>query len=552
MAGPVDRNPAAAPHRGSAAAAGPGVRVYVPADATAAAVGAEDTARAIAAEAARRGVALDLRRNGSRGMFWLEPFVEVQTAAGRVGYGPVTAADVPSLFDANFAGGGAHPRAHGAVETIPYLARQRRITFQRAGRIEPLSLDDYRATGGYGGLARALSLSREQVVREVTDAGLRGRGGAAFPAGIKWETVRTQNAAVKYVVCNADEGDSGTFADRLLMEADPFSLVEGMTIAGLAVGARLGYIYLRAEYPHAHRVLQAAIERARDADLLGDNVAGSGQSFDLEVRLGAGAYICGEETSLLESLEGRRGVVRFKPPLPAVAGLFGAPTLVNNVLTLASVPAILAAGAAAYAGLGSGRSRGTQPFQLAGNVRHGGLVEVPFGLTLGELLHDFGGGTASGRPIRAVQVGGPLGAWLPPSMFDTPLDYEAFAQRGAMLGHGGIVVFDDTVDMAKMARFAMEFCAIESCGKCTPCRIGSTRAVELIDRICDGRNDRTAGAAATSAREQNVELLQSLCDTMTHGSLCALGGLAPMPVLSALKHYPQDFGLRPGAPPARA
>ena len=508
------------------------IRVFVPADSSALSVGAGDVALAIAAQAAARGSAIELVRNGSRGLSWLEPLVEVATPAGRVAYGPVTVADVPGLLDAGFLAGADHPLALGLTDEIPYLKKQERLTFARVGITDPLSLADYAAHGGFAGLRAALSLTPGEIVAAVTESGLRGRGGAAFPAGIKWQTVLAAAGDEKYVVCNADEGDSGTFSDRLLLEGDPFCLIEGMLIAGLAVGARKGYIYLRSEYPHAWRTLNAAILRAREAGLLGDDVLGSGRSFDIEARLGGGAYICGEETALLESVEGRRGQVRAKPPLPAITGLFGKPTAINNVITLASVPIILARGATFYRDYGMGRSRGTLPFQLAGNVLRGGLVEKAFGLTLDELLNDFGGGTASGRPIRAVQVGGPLGAYVPAQDFDLPLDYEAFAARGAMLGHGGVVVFDDTVDMGRMARFAMEFCAAESCGKCTPCRIGSTRGVEVIERILAGEN-----------RGTNLPLLEDLCTLMIDGSLCAMGGMTPYPVLSLLKHFPADFGL---------
>ncbi|NMF87330.1 formate dehydrogenase beta subunit [Aromatoleum petrolei] len=510
------------------------IRLYIPIDSTALSLGAERVARAIAEEAARRGIDLGIVRNGSRGMFWLEPLIEVETVAGRVGYGPVTPADVAGLFDAGFLSGADHPLALGRVEAIPYLASQERLTFARVGVTDPLSLDDYRAHGGFAGLARAIGMSCAEVVQEVTDSGLRGRGGAAFPTGIKWNTVLAAAADRKYVVCNADEGDSGTFSDRMLMEGDPYCLIEGMAIAGLAVGATQGYIYLRSEYPHAFETLRAAIARARTAGCLGQDVMGSGRVFELEVRMGAGAYICGEETSMLESLEGKRGTVRAKPPLPAIAGLFGKPTVINNVMSLASVPTILARGAAFYRDYGMGRSRGTLPFQLAGNLRRTGLVEKAFGVTLRELLYDYGGGSASGRPIRAVQVGGPLGAYVPESQFDVPLDYEAYVAIGAMVGHGGLVAFDDRADMARMARYAMEFCAVESCGKCTPCRIGSTRGVEVIDRIVAGEQ-----------RGRNVALLNSLCDTMLNGSLCALGGMTPYPVQSALKHFPEDFGLVP-------
>ena len=508
------------------------VKVFVPRDAAALAVGADAVAAMLQAECARRGLAVELVRNGSRGMFWLEPLVEVATPHGRVAYGPVAAEDVPGLLNAGLLHGGAHALSLGPTEQIPFLAKQERLTFRRMGVTDPLSLDDYAAHEGWEGLRRALALDGAAIVEQVTQSGLRGRGGAAFPAGIKWKTVLQAGAAQKYVVCNADEGDSGTFSDRMVMEGDPYTLIEGMAIAALAVGATRGYVYIRSEYPHAIAAMREAIARAEAAGFLGANLCGSGRVFHLEVRKAAGSYVCGEETAMLESLEGKRGIVRAKPPLPAVAGLFGQPSVINNVITLASVPLILARGAAFYRDYGMGRSRGTLPFQLAGNVRQGGLVEKAFGLTLRELLHDFGGGTASGRPIKAVQVGGPLGTYVPPSQWDIPLDYEAYAAVGAVLGHGGIVVHDDTADMSRLARYAMEFCAIESCGKCTPCRIGSTRGVEVIDRIRNNQN-----------RAQQVHLLRDLCDTMVHGSLCAMGGMTPYPVLSALNHYPQDFGL---------
>jgi formate dehydrogenase iron-sulfur subunit len=508
-------------------------KVYVPRDSSALSLGADEVAMAILVEASKRGISVDIVRNGSRGLFWLEPLVEVETPQGRVAYGPVQTQDVPGLFDQNFLTGGEHALRLGLTEEIAYLKNQERLTFARVGITDPVSLDDYLAHDGYRGLKHALGMSGADIVKEVTDSGLRGRGGAAFPTGIKWNTVLNTAADQKYIVCNADEGDSGTYSDRMIMEGDPFVLIEGMTIAGLAVGATQGYIYLRSEYPHALQVLNEAIAVALTKGYLGENILGSGKTFHLEVRRGAGAYVCGEETSLLESLEGKRGIVRFKPPLPAIEGLFGKPTIINNVISLASVPIILDKGGAFYRDYGMGRSRGTLPIQLAGNLKHCGLVEKAFGVTLRELLYDYGGGSASGRPIRAVQVGGPLGAYLPESQFDTPLDYEAFANLWAVLGHGGIVAFDDTVDMAHMARYAMEFCAIESCGKCTPCRIGSTRGVEVVDKIIAGK-DHAA----------NVQLLRDLSDTMLNGSLCALGGMTPYPVLSALNHFPEDFGLK--------
>ncbi|WP_114953625.1 formate dehydrogenase beta subunit [Sphingosinicella terrae] len=505
------------------------MRIFVPGDAAACAVGADEVARTLERLAAGRGLAIEIVRNGSRGMHEMEPLLEVATPAGRVGYARVAAGQVEAVLDA-LVEGRDHPACVGLVEEIPFLRRQTRLTFARCGITDPQSLDDYRANGGLEGLARAIEIGPEAAVEEVVASGLRGRGGAGFPTGIKWRTAAAASAPQKYIVCNADEGDSGTFADRMLMEGDPFLIIEGMAIAGLAVGATRGYIYIRSEYPHAIKAMERAAETARRGGLLGPSLLGSTHGFDLEIRVGAGAYVCGEETSLLESLEGRRGEVRAKPPLPALVGLFGRPTIINNVLSLAAVPFILAEGGKAYAEFGMGRSRGTMPIQLAGNVRNGGLFETAFGVTLGELVEDIGGGTLSGRPVRAVQVGGPLGAYFPPSMFHLPFDYESFAEADGLIGHAGIVVFDDSVDMARMARFAMQFCAAESCGKCTPCRIGSVRGTEILDLIVAG--DRV---------DEHLALVEDLCETMKFGSLCALGGFTPYPVLSAIRHFPEDF-----------
>ena len=504
-------------------------RIFIPRDSTALALGAEKVARAFEAAAKRSGAPVEIVRTGSRGAYWLEPLVEIERDGARLGYGPLAPEDAEAVL-----AGGPHPKALGPVEEIRWFKQQQRLIFARCGVTDPLSLDDYLAHGGGRGLKRALEIGGAATVKAVLDSGLRGRGGAGFPAGIKWRTVAGVEADHKYVVCNADEGDSGTFADRMLMEGDPLLLIEGMIIAGLSTGATQGYIYIRSEYPHAFATFKAAIAVAQKAGWLGANVLGSGKAFDLEVRLGAGAYICGEETSLLESLEGKRGEVRAKPPLPAISGLFGKPSVINNVLTFASTPWILEHGAAAYAAYGIGRSLGSQPFQLAGNIKRGGLVELAFGPTIRRLVEDFGGGSRSGRPVRAVQVGGPLGAYFPDRLLDTPLGYEEMAAAKGMLGHGGIVVFDDTVDLAAQARFAMKFCAVESCGKCTPCRIGSTRGVEVVDRIVAGER-----------REANIALLRDLCETMLDGSLCALGGLTPYPVLSALDYFPEDFTRRP-------
>lgn len=509
------------------------IRVYVPRETTAASLGAEALVTAIATEAKYRNLDIEIVRNGSRGACFLEPLVEVESPQGRVGYGPVELEDVPDLFDADFLNGGKHRLALGKVEELPWFRNQERLTFARAGIIAATSVEEYRSLGGFKGLENALNMQPADVVKEVLDSGLRGRGGAAFPTGIKWKTVAEAQASQKYIVCNADEGDSGTFSDRMIMEGDPLSLVEGMAIAGIAVGATKGYVYLRSEYPLTQVILQEAINNARAAGFLGDNIAGSGKAFDMEIRMGAGAYICGEETSLLESLEGKRGQIRPKPPLPALKGLFGQPTVVNNVISLATVPVILEKGAKHYAGFGQGRSLGTMPFQLGGNIRQGGLVEKAFGLTLRQLIEDFGGGTATGKPVRAVQVGGPLGAYFPESLLDTPLDYEEFARAGGMLGHGGVVVFDTSVNMARMARFSMEFCSVESCGKCTPCRIGSVRGMETIDRIVAAQDE--------NERERQHIILRDLCETMESASLCAMGGLTPMPVMSAVKHFKGDF-----------
>ncbi|KQZ15522.1 formate dehydrogenase [Mesorhizobium sp. Root554] len=505
-------------------------RIFIPDDSGALALGAEKVATAIRQELARRGIDARIVRNGSRGAYSLEPMVEVATANGRVAYGPVKPSDVKGLFDAGFLTGAHHKRWLGSPDKIPFLAGQTRLTFARCGVIDPLSLDSYERHGGLKGLRKAVAMPPADIVAQVTESGLRGRGGAGFPTGVKWKTVLDTAAAQKYIVCNADEGDSATFADRMIMEGDPFVLLEGMAIAGIATGATKGYVYIRSEYPHAVDKMRRAVDVARKAGILGPAVLGSSHAFDMEIRVGAGAYVCGEETSLLNSLEGKRGVVRAKPPLPAIQGFLGKPTVINNVISLASVPIIMDRGAEYYKDFGMGRSRGTIPIQIAGNVKNSGLYEVAFGLTLGEIVDGIGGGTASGRPVKAVQVGGPLGAYFPRELFDTPFDYEEFAKRDGLIGHAGITVFDDTADMLKMARFAMEFCAVESCGKCTPCRIGSQRGVEVLDKVASGIEP-----------EKNLALVTDLCNTMKFGSLCALGGFTPYPVMSAINHFGDDF-----------
>jgi len=506
------------------------ITLYIPCDSGSLALGAEKVAKAIEKEVAERGIEAKIVRNGSRGAYFLEPMVEVETEDGRFAYGPVAAKDVASLFDAGLTSGGTHKLSLGKTSEIPFFAKQTRLTFARVGITDPLSLEDYKAHGGLKGLATAVATAPADIVKTLIDSGLRGRGGAGFPTGIKWKTVLEAVSDRKYILCNADEGDSGTFADRMIMEGDPFVLIEGMVIAGIATGATKGFVYIRSEYPHAIATMTRAVEIARKNGVLGVNVMGSPNAFDIEIRSGAGAYVCGEETSLMNSVEGKRGIVRAKPPLPAIQGLFGKPTVINNVISLASVPIIMDRGAEHYKDFGMGRSRGTIPIQIAGNVKNGGLFEAAFGLTLGEIVDDIGGGTSTGRPVKAVQVGGPLGAYFPRKLFDTPFDYEAFAAKDGLVGHAGIVVFDDTADMLKQARFAMEFCAIESCGKCTPCRIGSTRGVETIDKI-----------AAGIEPEKNLALVTDLCNTMKFGSLCALGGFTPYPVMSSINHFPDDF-----------
>jgi len=508
-------------------------RIFVPLDSAAVALGADEVVAAISQEATSRNLEIEIVRNGSRGMHWLEPLVEVDVDGQRVGYGPIAKSDVASLFETGFLNGADHAKSVGIVENLPFMADQQRLTFARCGKTDPLSIADYQTHGGLEGAQKAINLSQSDIVETIKASGLRGRGGAGFPAGIKWDTVQGAQADQKYIVCNADEGDSGTFADRMIMEGDPLLLIEGMVIAGLGVGATKGYIYLRSEYPIAARVLSEAIEIAKTNRLLGDDVLGSGKAFELTVFIGAGAYICGEETSLLESLEGKRGIVRAKPPLPALEGLFGKPTLVHNVLSLCAVPWILANGGDAYANYGQGRSKGTLAFQLAGNIKQGGLFETAFGVKLGDLVNKYGGGTRSGRPFKAVQIGGPLGAYLPEQMLELAMDYEVMAQNGAGVGHGGIVVFDDSADLLAQARYAFEFCAEESCGKCTPCRVGAVRGEEVIDKI-----------AAGTDYDQNMVLLEDLCELMVDGSLCAMGGMTPIPVMSAVKHFPDDFALR--------
>jgi len=487
-------------------------RFYLSNDTSARAAGADRVA-----EAWEGRPGLELVRTSSRGAFFLEPLVERDTPAGRLAWPNAKPDDLPNILS----GAGGVP-----VAQIPFLSCQTRLTFANFGVTRPLSLEDYRTHGGGQGLARACSLSPEAIIDELKLSQLRGRGGAAFPVWNKWRVAQQTPADRKYVVANADEGDAGTYCDRMIMEGEPFRLIEGLLICARAIGAEHGYIYCRKEYPAAATVLRAAIAQAEQSGML----ESLGRPVHLEVLVGAGSYVVGEETALLESLEGRRGVVQARPPYPAVSGLYGHPTIVSNVLTFATVSNILAQGGARYAALGTERSRGTVVLQIGGRVKQPGLVEMPFGATLEEVLEQFGGGMAPGARFKAVQVGGPLGSLFPASRLGIRICYDAFAEAGAILGHGGIVVYDDETDMVELARHFMAFTAEESCGKCTPCRIGSMRGREILERVQAGQG-----------RPDDLALLADLGETMQQASLCAFGGRAPYPVLTAIEHFPEEF-----------
>ena len=493
---------------------------YVPLDSVAVAMDAD----AIAEQLMRAGVTVV--RNGSRGLAWLEPLIEVENDNERIAYGPISTDTVADLITDGVLHHQVtrHLLCRGPIDNHDFLKSQHRLVFDRIGHDSPLGIPDLTD------VLQALATPPDVLIDMIETSGLRGRGGAGFPAHIKWRTVKETEAPSKYLVCNADEGDSGTFADRLLLEGDPFRLIEGMVIAGYATGANHGVVYLRSEYPIAETIFEQALEVAREHNLIGPNVLGSDFDFDLELFVGAGAYICGEETSLLESLEGRRGQIRVKPPVPAISGLLSMPTLVHNVISFASVPAIVRLGGDVYRDLGVAPSSGTMSFQLAGNVKRGGLIEVPFGITLREMVEGYGHGTLSGRPFKTLQIGGPLGAYLSQRELDIELTYEAMADIGAGIGHGGLVIFDDTVDLAEQARYAFEFCELESCGKCTPCRIGSVRGKETMEQIISGR-----------ASDQEFNMIDDLCEVMDRTSLCQMGGMTPIPVRSAMERFPGDF-----------
>ena len=504
------------------------IKIYIPKETSACSVGSDLIAEKINA-LTQEHKHISIIRNGSWGAFWLEPFVEIEINGNRVGVSYLNK-DISHLTSIEeFIDDFNNSKPHNILE-IDFIKQQTRLVFSRIGLDDPLDLNQYCNSGGYKGLEKSFEIGQQKTIDEIKKSGLNGRGGAAFPTAIKMQTVLDQESKTKYVACNADEGDGGTFSDRLIMECDPYSLIEGMTIAAYSVGANHGYIYLRSEYPLAKYFLTEAIKILKSHNLLGKNILGKNFTFDIELRIGAGSYVCGEETAMMESIEGRRGLVRSKPPLPAIKGLFHQPTLINNVITLASMSIILLRGKEIFSQFGSGKSVGTMPYQLCGNIKQGGLIEVPFGITLNEMIYDFGAGTFNEKPVHAVQIGGPLGIYLPTHLLNTPLTIEALMDLNGSLGHGGVIVFDDSTNMALQAKFAMDFCAIESCGKCTPCRIGSVRGVELIDKIYNG----------TAVKADRI-LLEELCETMETTSLCAMGGMTPNPVRSIIKYFPNEM-----------
>ena len=504
------------------------IKIYIPKETSACSVGSDLIAEKINA-LTQEHKHISIIRNGSWGAFWLEPFVEIEINGNRVGASYLNK-DISHLTSIEeFIDDFNNSKPHNILE-IDFIKQQTRLVFSRIGLDDPLDLNQYCNSGGYKGLEKSFEIGQQKTIDEIKKSGLNGRGGAAFPTAIKMQTVLDQESKTKYVACNADEGDGGTFSDRLIMECDPYSLIEGMTIAAYSVGANHGYIYLRSEYPLAKYFLTGAIKILKSHNLLGKNILGKNFTFEIELRIGAGSYVCGEETAMMESIEGRRGLVRSKPPLPAIKGLFHQPTLINNVITLASMSVILLHGNEIFSQFGSGKSVGTMPYQLCGNIKQGGLIEVPFGITLNEMIYDFGAGTFNEKPVHAVQIGGPLGMYLPTNLLNTPLTIEALMDLKGSLGHGGVIVFDDSTNMALQAKFAMDFCAIESCGKCTPCRIGSVRGVELIDKIYNG----------TAVKADRI-LLEELCETMETTSLCAMGGMTPNPVRSIMKYFPNEM-----------
>ena len=476
---------------------------------------------------------VELRRTGCMGMCYSEVLVEVFPPQGRrVFYRNVTPEQVQRIVEEHLIGGKPVSEwVMPADEIDNLLSKQRRIVLRNCGIIDPESIDDYLEAGGYKAMEMVLhSMSPQEVIDEVTRSGLRGRGGAGFPTGVKWGFARKSPGSQKYVICNADEGDPGAFMDRSVLESDPHSIIEGMLIAGYAIGASESYIYVRAEYPLAVKRLEIALAQAREKGFIGDGILGSDFDFNISIRQGAGAFVCGEETALMMSIEGRRGMPNFRPPFPAESGLWGKPTNINNVETLANVPWIILNGANAFNAHGTEKSKGTKVFALAGKIARGGLIEVPMGISLKEIVFDIGGGTSKGLDFKAVQIGGPSGGVIPASLAETPVDYESITQTGAIMGSGGLIVMDESACMVDVAKFFLNFTQDESCGKCTFCRIGTLRMLEVLDRISKGEG-----------KEEDIERLEELAQGVKKASLCGLGQTAPNPVLTTLKYFRGEY-----------
>jgi len=480
-----------------------------------------------------KGLNVKLKQTGCMGMCYNEALIEVISPQNEsTFYAKVTPDNVERMINEHIAQG--NPVTEWVVpkeELNSLLAKQKRVVLRNCGIIDPESLEDYLAADGYKALEKALnSMSPQEVIDEITTSGLRGRGGAGFPTGIKWGFARKAQGTPKYIVCNADEGDPGAFMDRSVLESDPHTVIEGMLIAGYAVGASEGYFYVRAEYPLAIKRLEIALDEAREAGIIGENIKGSGFSFNIKIRQGAGAFVCGEETALLMSVEGKRGMPRFRPPFPANSGLWDKPTTINNVETLANIAWIVLHGASAFNSYGTEKSKGTKVFALAGKVAHGGLIEVPMGITLKEVVFDIGGGTSSGLEFKAIQIGGPSGGVIPASLADTQVDYESVTKTGAIMGSGGLIVMDEASCMVDITKFFLNFTQEESCGKCTFCRIGTLRMLETLKRVANGEG-----------KEEDIELLEELAHTVKRTSLCGLGQTAPNPVLTTIKYFRNEY-----------
>ncbi len=497
------------------------------------AAGGREVYDALSTKLSQSGVKAELKQTGCIGMCYNEVLVEVSSPdGGHVFYRHITTEKVNRMVEEHLIGG--QPATEWVIpdeEIGNFLAKQRRIVLRNCGVIDPESIDDYLAAGGYKAIEKVLSsMSPQEVIDEVTKSGLRGRGGAGFPTGVKWNFARKSPGSQKYIICNADEGDPGAFMDRSVLESDPHSVLEGMLIASYAIGASEGYIYVRAEYPLAIRRLEIALAQARERGFIGETILGYSFNFNIRIRQGAGAFVCGEETALIMSIEGRRGMPRFRPPFPAQAGLWGKPTNINNVETFANVSWIILHGADAYNKYGTEKSKGTKVFALAGKVARGGLVEVPMGITLKEIIFDIGGGTSSGLEFKAIQIGGPSGGIIPASLADTPVDYESVTKTGAIMGSGGLIVMDETACVVDVTKFFLNFTQNESCGKCPFCRIGTLRMLEILERISNGEG-----------KEGDLELLEELAESIKRASLCGLGQTAPNPALTTIRYFRSEY-----------